>query len=95
MILKIRLDPDADRDLIQALSAMPPRSRTAQVKTLLRLALAGTGGLLVRIEALERQMAGLVSGSVPTTASAPPPKPTVSAQKAAMGLLKKFGALDD
>ncbi len=35
---------------------MPRGERSSRVKSLLRLALAGTGGLLVRVEALERRM---------------------------------------
>lgn len=95
MILKIRLDDSADADLIDALENMPKGERSAQVRMLLRLALAGTGGLLVRIAELECRLDALEKRHHGTP-SAPPPQPTgVDAQKATLGLLKKFGAFDD
>lgn len=85
---------EGDTDLVRAVDAMPKGERSAQVKMLLRFALAGTGGLLVRIAELERRLDALEKRHHGTP-SAPPPQPTVDAQKATLGLLKKFGAFDD
>jgi len=63
VLVKLYLDDDADADVIAAITAMPRGERSERIKSLLRLALAGTGGLLVRIEALERRVNRLASES--------------------------------
>jgi hypothetical protein len=55
MIVKIYLDEANDDDLISPIGSMPRGERSARLKGLLRLALAGTGGLLVRVDSLERR----------------------------------------
>ncbi|NMP24462.1 hypothetical protein [Sulfobacillus harzensis] len=86
---------DEDAALVSAIAAMPKGERSTRLKALIGLALSGTGGLLVRIEALERRMDALGQQSPPPAEATPRPAPTVDAQKAAIGLFKKFGALDE
>lgn len=73
MLVKLYLDDIADTDLILAIGAMPRGERSTRTKTLLRLALAGTGGLLVRVEALERRMGALEPKSHADTPAPTPP----------------------
>lgn len=94
MILKIYLDETTDADLIAALEAMPKGERSARSKTLLALALAGTGGVLARIEALERRVAALEHHpTLPETTASPTSQS--DARKAALSLFQQFGALDE
>lgn len=98
--VRIYFDDENEKDgeLVAAIAAMPKGERSTRLKALIALALAGTSGLLVRVEALERRVTaleGLSAGSPVPPMSASPSKPTVAAQKAALGLLKQFGAFDD
>lgn len=90
MIIKLYLDDDADQALIEAVEAMPKGERSTRVKALLAIALAGTGGLLVRVDALERQMVELQKRS-PAELS-----PPASHEHQAMhDLFAKAGAFED
>ena len=59
MIVKLYVDELRDRELMVAINAMPKGERSTRLKSLLTLALAGTGGLLVRMDALERRLHAL------------------------------------
>ena len=59
MIVKLYLDVSRDRELIDAIAAMPKGERSTRLKGLLTLALAGTGGLLVRMNVLEQRVRSL------------------------------------
>ncbi|PSR23316.1 MAG: hypothetical protein C7B43_20195 [Sulfobacillus benefaciens] len=59
MIVKLYLDASRDRELIDAIEAMPKGERSTRLKGLLLLALSGTGGLLVRIDGLEQRVHAL------------------------------------
>ena len=84
---------ETDTELTAAIVAMPKGERSARLKGLIGLALAGTGGLLVRIEALEREMAS-IKGQ-PSANPAPPAPPTIDVKQAAHDLFKRAGAFDD
>ncbi|MCL6562173.1 MAG: hypothetical protein K6U87_04115 [Firmicutes bacterium] len=95
MLVKLALDPEADADLIAAIAAWPRGERSARAKALLRLALAGTGGLLARVEALERRVAALERGEPGEPSGSPGEPPKTNIRKATVDLLRQFGALDD
>lgn len=86
---------EGDTALVTAIAAMPKGERSARLKALLGLALAGTGGLLARVETLERAMVRL-QGPIPNPST--PASPTVStmdAQKVALDLFRQAGAFND
>lgn len=63
MEIDIELDEQLDADLIAAIESMPKGERSERLKALIRLAQAGTGGLLVRMEALERRLTAMEGSS--------------------------------
>jgi len=95
MIIKLRLDEGADQPLIASIMAMPKGERSARLKALLTLALAGTGGLLVRVETLERQMAELQKRSTTELSPTPLQPPAIHEHQAMHDLFAKAGAFED
>ncbi len=86
---------ERDTELVTAIAAMPKGERSARLKALLGLALAGTGGLLARVETLERAMVRLQSHTPVQSTPAPPSVSTIDAQKAALDLFRQAGAFND
>ncbi len=93
MIVKLSLDDTTDRELIQAIAAMPKGERSARIKVLLSLALAGTGGLLVRVDALERQVQALSGGPTPSQPTVCAPDP--DRKQSMRDLLAQAGTFDE
>ena len=95
MIIKLYLDDDADQALIASVTAMPKGERSTRLKALLAFALAGTGGLLVRVEALERQMAEFQRRSPAEFPPTPLQRPAIDEKQAIHDLFARAGAFDD
>ncbi len=95
MIVKLYLDEAADQPLIEAVEAMPKGERSTRLKALLAIALAGTGGLVVRVETLERQMATLQKRSTTELPPTAAPTPTIHEHQAMHDLFAKAGAFED
>ena len=88
--MRIDLRIPDDSPLARVLSDLPAGSRAKVLRTIAEAALVPGG------------WAKIVQGQVeiqgvrePSGASAPPRKPSMDAQQAALGLLRKFGAFDD